>query len=266
MCQRSNRRNLRNLRMQFGSNMTLFKDLFSRDSAAYAEYRPRYPAELFVWLASVSPGQTLAWDVGTGNGQAAVALAEHFTRVIGSDPSEKQIGHATPHPRVEYRTGGETAGLEAGSTDLVTVAQALHWLDRPKFWTEAKRVLRPGGVIAVWCYQLQHVSPEVDEIIDRFYRVTVGPYWTRDRRLVEDGYRSIEFPFAELAAPAFAMTTEWTLEQEVGYLGTWSAVGRYREAVGADPIPLVRTELEAVWPSNQVRRVAWPLSVRAGRA
>ena len=245
--------------------MTNFKDHFSRDSAAYAEYRPRYPTELFAWLASVSPACALAWDVGTGNGQAALALAEHFARVIASDPSERQISHATPHPRVEYRAGGETAGVESGSADLVTVAQALHWFDRPQFWTEVKRVLRPGGVIAVWCYELQHVSPEVDEVINRFYRVTVGRYWTPDRKLVEDGYRSIEFPFEELAVPVFAMSTEWTLKQEVGYLGTWSAVGRYRDKVGFDPLVLVQPELERVWPSNQVRRVSWPLSVRAGR-
>lgn len=246
--------------------MMSFKDHFSRDSAAYAEYRPHYPAELFSWLASVSPAHSLAWDAGTGNGQAAVALADHFTRVVATDPSEKQITHAATHPRVEYRVAGEAAGLEPGSADVVTVAQALHWFDRPRFWAEARRVLRPGGIIAVWCYALQQVSPDVDEIINRFYRVTVGPYWTPDRKLVEDGYRSIEFPFEEFAIPEFAMTSEWTLEQQVGYLGTWSAVGRYRAQVGSDPIALVRRELEAVWPRNQKRRISWPLSVRASRA
>jgi SAM-dependent methyltransferase len=245
--------------------MTHFKDHFSRDSAAYAGYRPRYPKELFAWLASVSPGTSLAWDAGTGNGQAAVALAEHFDRVIATDPSSTQIGQAISHPRVEYRIAAESAELDPASVDLATVAQALHWFDRPKFWAEVKRVVRPGGIIAVWCYQLQQISPAVDKVVARFYRETVGPYWTPDRRLVEDGYRSIEFPFAQLTVPMFVMRTEWTLEQQLGYLGTWSAVGRYRDEVGDDPLPLVQAELESVWSPGEVRRISWPLSVRAGR-
>ena len=242
-----------------------FKDLFSRDSRSYAEFRPRYPAELFAWLASVSPGRTLAWDAGTGNGQAAVALAAHFEAVVASDPSEKQIKEATPHPRVKYSVAAEENGVAPGSADLVTVAQALHWFDRPKFWNEVKRVLRPRGVIAVWCYELQHVSPEVDAVINRFYHETVGPYWAPDRKLVEDGYRAIEFPFDEFTPPVFSMAAEWTLEHQVGYLGTWSAAGRYRKAKGVDPVELVLPELERAW-GNRVRRVQWPLSVRAGRA
>ena len=242
-----------------------FKDHFSRDSKAYAEFRPTYPGKLFAWLVSVSPGRALAWDAGTGSGQAAVALAEHFDRVIASDPSRKQVDSAAPHPRVEYRLAAEVAGLDEQSADLVTAAQALHWFDRPTFWNEVERVLRPGGVVAVWCYELQHVSPEIDDVINRFYREKVGRWWTEERRLVEEGYRTIEFPFEELSVPRFAMTTEWTLLQQVGYLGTWSAVGRYRKETGTDPVPEVAAELERVWGS-QARRVEWPLSVRAGRA
>jgi SAM-dependent methyltransferase len=245
--------------------MTNFKDLFSRDPAGYAEFRPHYPAALFAWLAEVSPGDALAWDAGTGNGQAAVELAKHFRHVIASDPSAKQLSQAVADPRVEYRVAGETAGLDPASADLATVAQALHWFDRPKYWNEVKRVVRPGGVVAVWCYELQQVSPDIDGIITRFYRETVGPYWTPDRKLVEDGYRTVEFPFAEFTAPSFAMTTEWSLQQQLGYLGTWSAVGRFRDVAGRDPIPMVAAELEPAWGSEGVRKVSWPLSVRAGR-
>ena len=241
-----------------------FKDHFSRDAKSYAEFRPRYPAELFAWLASVSPGTALAWDAGTGNGQAAVALAEHFDRVMATDPSAKQLSEATAHRRVTYAVAAEEYDLLDGSTDLVTVAQALHWFDRPKFWQEVKRLLRPHGVIAVWCYELQQVAPEVDQVINRFYHETVGPYWTPDRRLVEDGYRSLEFPFEEFTPPAFAMSAEWTFEHQVGYLGTWSAVGRYRNEEGSDPVALVVQELERAW-GDRTRRVQWPLSVRAGR-
>src|SRR6266498_1141048 len=80
-----------------------FKDHFSKQAADYANFRPRYPRELFEYLGSVAPSRALAWDCATGNGQAAVELAEVFDRVIATDASEKQIANAEPHDRVEYR-------------------------------------------------------------------------------------------------------------------------------------------------------------------
>ncbi len=240
-----------------------FKDHFSRDAAAYVEYRPRYPGALFAWLATQAPSRQLAWDAGTGNGQAAVALAEYFSRVVATDPSDKQLAEAPARPKVEYRQAAEEAGLPEGSVDLVTVAQALHWFNRDRFWAEARRVLRPRGVIAIWCYQLQRVSPGVDRLIHRFYHDTIGPWWPPDRKLVEEGYRTIEFPFAEIAPPEFSMTAEWTLEQQLGYIGTWSAVSRMREATGQDPVAELRAELEQAWGGGR-RLVSWPLSLRVG--
>lgn len=242
-----------------------FKDHFSRDSSAYAAWRPRYPRELFAWLASAAPGRSLAWDAGTGNGQAAVALAEYFARVVATDPSASQLANAAPHPRVEYRQAAEAAGLDSSSADLVTVAQALHWFDRDRFWVEARRVLRPGGVVAVWCYELQRITPEVDRVVEEFYHETVGPYWTPERRLVEQGYRTVEFPFQEFEVPVFAMAADWSVEQELGYLGTWSAVNRMRDQTGQDPVAMVAPLLRTAWPDGARLRVEWPLSVRAGR-
>jgi SAM-dependent methyltransferase len=242
-----------------------FKDLFSRDSAAYAEFRPRYPAELFQWLASLTHRRDLVWDAGTGNGQAAVALAEQFQRVVATDPSERQLAEATMHPRVEYRRAGEESGLAAGAVDLVTVAQALHWFDRPRFWVDVKRILRPGGVLAVWCYQLQRVSPAIDRVIGEFYHETIGPYWPSNRKLVDAGYRDIGFPFEEITAPTFSMTAEWSLAHELGYLGTWSAVAKAREATGRDPVAELGPALERVWPPHEIHRVEWPVSLRVGR-
>ena len=243
----------------------LYRDLFSRDPASYAEFRPRYPEELFRWLASLPARRTVAWDAGTGSGQAAAALAPWFDRVIATDASADQLSKAIAHPRVEYRVAREASGLEPRSVDLVTVAQALHWFDRPRFWEEVKRVLAPGGVLAVWCYELHRVTPEIDAVINRFYRDVIGEYWTPERRLVETGYRDVEFPFAELTPPPFSMTAEWMLEHELGYIGTWSAVGRAKQATGRDPVAALRPELEAVWPGEAQLRVEWPLSVRAGR-
>ena len=183
---------------------TPFKDHFSGHAATYSMFRPTYPRRLFEWLAETAPRRERAWDAGTGSGQAAVGLAEHFACVVGTDASAAQVGHATPHPRVEYRVApAEASGLPEGWADLVTVAQALHWFDLPRFFGEARRVLAPDGLLAVWCYgDCRLDDPAVDRIVHRYNRDTVEDYWPPERDLVLAEYRPIPFPFAEVATPA----------------------------------------------------------------
>jgi SAM-dependent methyltransferase len=248
--------------------MQSFPDHFAFAAAGYATYRPRYPAALFEWLAGSAPSRRRAWDCGTGSGQAAVALAEQFDHVIATDPSVAQLASAERADRVAYvAMTAERAALAEKSVALVTVAQALHWFDLPVFFEEARRVLVPEGLLAAWSYGLAHVTPELDDVVMRFYSETLGPYWPAERAMVEEGYRSIDFPFAELAVPAFEMSASWTLPQLAGYLATWSAVGRFRTARGEDPMPAVVQELMGAWgaPSRE-RPVRWPLIVRVGRA
>lgn len=160
----------------------------------------------------------------------------------------------------------EDSGLETGTVDLITVAQALHWFDLPRFYDEASRVLVPGGVIAAWSYQLASVDPEVDRVIRHLHGDVVGAYWPPERALVERGYAGLPFPFAEISPPAFLMEETWDLTQLVGYLGTWSAVQRYREKTRSDPIERIRPDLEQAWGDPQRPRVIrWPLHLRAGR-
>jgi SAM-dependent methyltransferase len=245
-----------------------FKDHFSGHAAAYADARPRYPDALFGWLANLTVEHDTAWDCGTGNGQAALGLAAHYREVIATDPSRKQIENAFAHARVSYRVApGESPGLQAQSVDLVTVAQALHWFDRPKFYTEVKRVLKPGGVIAVWCYGVCTITPEIDGALREFYDGTVGSYWPPERRLIDDAYRSIEFPFAEIAEPVFSMQQDWNLPQFLAYLGTWSAVQRYINQNGHDPLGEFKESLRGIWGvSDTQRQVCWPLHIRVGKS
>jgi SAM-dependent methyltransferase len=245
-----------------------FQDHFSGHAAVYAAARPDYPAELFDWLASIAPGRSMAWDVGTGNGQAAVALAARFDRVIATDPSAEQIANAVADPRIEYRVARaeDGAGVASACVDLITVAQSLHWFDRPAFYQRVRDTLVPGGVIAAWCYGLSTVDAAVDSIVEDFYTNVVGPYWPPDRSWVEDGYRTIDFPFAEINAPAFAMQHDWTLKQFLAYLQTWSAVKRYTAGEGRDPIEPLQDRLAAGWGHSRSKRmVRWPLYLCVGR-
>jgi SAM-dependent methyltransferase len=242
------------------------KDLFSLKSSDYARFRPTYPPALFAWLAEVAPARAVAVDIGAGSGQASVPIAAWFDRVVAIEPSDAQLANAPAHPRIEYRAAAaEATGLDGGIADLLTVAQAFHWLDHARFFAEVRRVVHPGGVLAVWCYNLARITPEIDAIVHELAEVRLGPYWEPERRLVELEYRTVEFPFNELAAPAFAMELTWTLEHLVGYLGTWSPLRPYVARHGEDPIEAILPALARAWGGPVERRVSWPLAVRAFR-
>ena len=248
--------------------MKPFEDHFSRLAGAYARYRPQYPPELFEALASHCARLDLAWDCACGSGQATLALAERFAAVIATDASADQVAAAPPHPRVTYRVApAEASGIDAGSVDLIAVAQSLHWFDLERFYAEVRRVASPQGVLAVWTYDTLRVDDSgVDACVRSAYEGMLGPYWPAERRHVESGYRTLPFPFEELQLPGFAMQVRWSLPQLLGMLASWSAVGRYRKARGIDPLPQIARSLEAAWgePARE-RGISWPLSVRAAR-
>jgi SAM-dependent methyltransferase len=246
---------------------TSFKDHFSGHAATYAAYRPTYPPRLFAWLASVAAQRRVAWDAGTGSGQAAIGLVDHFERVIATDASAAQLAHAAAHPRVEYRVAAaESSGLAAASIDLVTVAQALHWFDIPAFFAEVRRVLTPSGLLAVWCYGDPTLDdPVLDGILRRYNRGTVEEYWPPERDLVLDEYRAVRFPFGEMASPPFSLEAGWSLADLMGYLRSWSATNRYVKAHGVDPVVHVEGEMRLAWgPPETKRIIRWPVTLRVG--
>jgi SAM-dependent methyltransferase len=210
----------------------------------------------------------LAWDCAAGSGQASIDLADYFKHVSATDASQAQVNSAAPHPRVAYRVASaEASGLPNSSVDLITVAQALHWFDLDGFYAEVRRVLRPSGVLAVWTYGVLSVEDQpVNTLVQNFYHGTVGPYWPAERAHVEAGYRTLPFPFEEIAAPPFSMEAFWTLPQLLGYFRSWSATGRYSAAYGCDPVASLEEQLASLWgDAMQRRHIAWPLSLRAGR-
>lgn len=248
--------------------MSEFKDHFSGHAAIYREARPTYPPQLFAWLAQQAPDRELAWDAGCGNGQATVALGEHFAHVIGTDPSANQIAQAETRANVELRVEpAEQSSLAVASTSLATVAQALHWLDHARFYAEVRRVLKPGGVLAVWAYSDCSIGDAaIDRLKDHLYVDLTGPHWPTERVLVETGYRTLPFPFVEIAAPAFPMVAHWTVDHLLAYFRSWSATQRYLKVKGEDPVALIEPELRSMWgdPAHK-RDVSWQFHVRAGR-
>jgi SAM-dependent methyltransferase len=246
-----------------------FKDHFSRLAAQYAAFRPAYPPELFDSLAQLCSARRLAWDCACGTGQASVALADHFESVIATDASAQQVAAATPHDHVTYRVAkAENSGFDSKSVDLVTVAQALHWFDLDSFYAEVERVLVPSGVIAVWTYGVLHVEGDaVDQLVQEFYHDIVGPYWPPERRHVEQGYRSLAFPFTSVPAPSFNMEVRWEQAHLLGYLRSWSATARYAEVKGVDPVLELEQRLARLWADGQgARKITWPLAMRVGRS
>ncbi len=242
-----------------------FKDHFSSRPDAYERHRPSYPPALYEWLAGQAPGRQLAVDVATGNGQAAVRLAGPFAAVIALEPSAAQLGQARQHPRVEYRqAAAESLPLADASADLIAVAQAAHWFDWNAFIAEVGRVLRPAGILAVWTYGFFEAGPAIERLVEDFSRDAVGPYWPRERRHVDDGYRDLAVPFPAVATPAFAMQCDWDFEAAFGYIGTWSAVQRARARTGRNPLDLLAAPLAAAWGPG-TRRVTWPLTLKVHR-
>lgn len=252
--------------MRLDTEQMSFKDHFSKQAAEYAKFRPRYRQELFDYLGSIAPGRQLAWDCGTGNGQAAVGLASVFDHVIATDASEKQIGNAQSHERVAYRVAhAENSGIGSETIDLIMVAQALHWFDLDRFYAETQRVLRPDGVLAASAYNLLHIGKAIDEVVNRYYHEVVGPFWPPERELVEQ-FANLSFPFHEIATPKFEMTAYWNLDHLLGYLRTWSSTQRFIAAKGSDPLEQIIDDLRSAWGKpGQTRSVTWPLILRIGR-
>lgn len=242
-------------------------DRFSGQANAYKKFRPSYPKALYDFLFSLSHSYETAWDCGTGNGQVANQLASRFEKVLASDISETQLAKAEKRPNIEYiKFRAEQPPFANESIDLITVGQAIHWFDIPLFFKEAKRVLKPAGVMAFWGYGLVRVNPEINALIDHFYTHVVGPYWDFERRHVDSHYESIHFDWEKIDSPQ-DLTIEclWTLNQFEGFFNSWSAVQKYKEQHnGENPVDCLIEEVKSVWVSEKMK-VRFPIFIKAGK-
>ncbi|MGH1471891.1 MAG: class I SAM-dependent methyltransferase [Cellvibrionaceae bacterium] len=247
--------------------MRSFADYFSTASDNYRAFRPDYPADFFEYLATISPSKKKAWDCGCGNGQASVALAKHFECVTATDASEKQISQAIQKDNITYAVSpAEIIDAEDHTLDLVTVAQAIHWFDHDIFFKEVNRVLKPGGVLAAWGYQLLYTDTELDNVVSHFHSQVVGPYWPKGRELLDEGYTKINFPYDRLTPPEFFMRKEWEFGHLLGYLNTWSAVKGYEQEKKENPVEKYFEELKIAWGDEaRHKKIYWPLILYVGQ-
>jgi SAM-dependent methyltransferase len=243
------------------------RNWFDQGGRAYARFRPEYPRELAAFLASAAPDDSLAVDVGCGNGQLTQLLAPYFNRVVGLDPSADQIANAVPNERIDYQCApAEQLPVPDASASLVTAAQAAHWFDLPAFYREVRRIAVPGAVVALVSYGVLRLAPPLDERFQTFYRDEIGPYWPPERKLVDTGYATLDFPFEELAPPSLHIRLDWHLSDFIGYVLTWSATRSAREA-GKDALLMAFfDDIAALWGDpNAKRPVSWPINMRIGK-
>jgi SAM-dependent methyltransferase len=243
-----------------------FSDHFSQHAAIYAQFRPSYPPALFEYLASLCANRSLAWDCATGSGQSAVGLTPYFKRIIATDASRQQLAHATPHQNIDYRlASAEQSELASNSVDLISVFQAAHWFNLTQFYAECVRVAKPGCVIVLCCYQLMQVETAIDQLIDKLYHQVLADFWPVERCLVDSGYQTIDFPFKKLKPPAIQMQVDWTLDQFLGYIQSWSAWQKYLGSPNRPSEKWLSEEFLRAWGNTKISKtVTWPLQMRVG--
>lgn len=240
---------------------------FAENSEGYARYRPSYPDALFAYLASLCPLRERVWDCGTGSGQAASGFVPHFKQVIATDRSPAQLARATNPGEIHYVAArAEEPPLRSNSVDLVAVAQAAHWFDLDPFYRRSGELLRAGGVLAIWGYDILRISPELDALIDELYHAKLGSYWPARRRHVERHYRTLSFPLDEIESPEFAIQSRGDLAWFIGYLGTWSSARAYLKETAGDAVQEFTDRFAQAWGEpNEEKAIHWPIFLRVGR-
>lgn len=241
---------------------------FNQGTEQYLHCRPDYPTVLFDYLAQLVDPDVTVWDCGTGNGQAAKALAERFSKVIATDINQSQLDVALQASNIDYiLTPAENTPIKSDSIGLITVAQALHWFNFPLFYKEIKRVSISDGIIAAWCYSLGTFNNSIDVPVKKLYYEILGTeFWPKERFYIDEEYQTIPFPFTLLKAPEFKIHKHINFNQLIGYLSTWSAVKEFQKRQQMNPLDLIFDDLKSQWGDPDIEHeIIWPLHCLIGK-
>lgn len=239
---------------------------FSKQADLYAKYRPEYPEEMYNFIFDHLDQQKITWDCATGSGQIAIYLANHFDQVFANDISEEQLAYAQEKANITYlNTPGEHSGLPENTFDLITIAQAIHWLNFDKFYDEVRRTSRKDALLAVIGYGMVRIDKQSNILIDELYETAFSKYFNENRRYLDNCYQNIPFPFEEIPTPTFKNHYTWSLDQLEGYFNSWSAIQRIKSEKGYNPADETITELKQVLSNPEKFEVTFPIFIRLGR-
>jgi SAM-dependent methyltransferase len=242
------------------------KDTISSQANISTRCRPFYPSELYRFILSLVDSRQVAWDCGTGNGQVAYELSQHFEQVYATDTCRQRLKYALRNDNLTYKAeAAETTSFPDQCFDLITVPQAVHRVDFYRFYNEVRRTLKPGGVLALIGHGLVKIEDDMDDIIHHFYSRVIGPYWDKERIYIDEQYQNIPFPFAEIPTPRLFNFVDWTLHQFTGYLKTWPAVQHYMKEHKYNPVDLIYDNLRKVWAPTTTRKIKFPLLLRVAK-
>lgn len=258
----------------FYRQMELF--VGSEHSRLYQKYRPTYPPSLYQFFADVCRTGTgtleSAVDVGCGTGLSTRPLCEYFHHVTGIDISETQINmaraaHAQSNLSFVVSEAERLTVMPDDSTDLVTVAQAIHWINQEPFYRELDRILKPGGSLIVYGYgNCVLDNDKGNQVIDKFYRQDLLGFWDSRRRHIDNLCQEICLPFPGWTRNSdFVIQYRWTAAEVVGYLSTWSAWQSYlKQNPESDLLMGIQQQLEEIYQDQKVT-ITWPVFLLLGR-
>lgn len=237
---------------------------FQQGGASYAAHRPDYPGDLLAFLAGQAPARQLAVDIGCGSGQLTLALAGHFERVMGIDPSASQIMHAQAADNIQYRQAeAETVDIAPLKADLIVAAQAAHWFDLPAFYKNLGKFAKDHALLALITYGVPRLTGDEQADFADLYWGRIHDFWPPARQHVENGYANFDFPFAEISLPALSISCQWGRADILGYVQTWSSVKAAYNAGQGEVVTQFLRDLGQLW-GDQIREISWPLQGRLG--
>lgn len=239
---------------------------FSKQADLYVKYRPHYPDELFDFIFKHLKQRKTAWDCATGSGQIASYLADHFDRVFANDISEEQLSHAPRKSNITYlNTAAEQPELPDHTFDLITIAQAIHWLNFNKFYDVVRKKAHDETLLAVIGYGMIRISDTLNPIIDDLYEEAFGQYFNKNRKYLDQEYQNISFPFDEIQTPDFEITYEWNINYLEGYFNSWSAIQKIKSEQDYNPADSTIAKIKSEISGLEVMKVTFPIFLRLAK-
>ena len=244
-----------------------YRDKFSYKASEYSIYRPTYPVSLFLYLSTLTNSSSIAIDCGAGSGQATEGLANFYKNVISIDFSYELLSKSESFNNViKIHASADHIPIKTHSVDLVCSAQAVHWFNLEKFYSEAKRVLKKQGIIAVWCYNQASINKKIDAVVAKIYeKVRCDENFSIEKQYVHENYENLPFPFKKIESPQFNIVVEWSFNEWIGYIKTWPSILSYKKKFDVDLVDNFQLALRHSWGVDSTKKINWQIHLLVGQ-